>query len=56
MSIADRCAVLAAVTLAIGWSEGRSDLLYVTIVLLWWAVIELSTQIRADRRKGKGRA
>ena len=51
MSTADRCAVLAAVTMAVGWSEGRSDLLYVTIVLLWWAVIELSVAIRAARRK-----
>ncbi len=53
MSTADRCAVLAAVTLAVGWSEGRSDLLYVTIVLLWWTVIELSTTIRADRKRLK---
>ncbi len=51
MSTADRCAILAAITSAIGLSEGRSGFLYVSIVLLWWTVIELSTQIRADRRR-----
>ena len=51
MSIADRFAVLAAITSAIAWSEGRSSLLYVTIGLLWWTIIELSTEIRAERRK-----
>ncbi len=50
MSTADRCAVLAAVLGAIGLSEGHLGFLYLAMALLWWCIIELSTEIRAARR------
>lgn len=53
MSTADRCQILAGITGALGVATDRPRFFYVTIVLLWWVVIDLSTTIRAERRKGR---
>lgn len=53
MSTADRCQLLAGVTGALALATGRAGFGYLTVALLWWAVIELSVTIRADRRAAK---
>lgn len=53
MSTADRCALLAAITQVLAIATGRSFFGYVTVLLLWWAFIELSVAIRAGRKKGQ---
>jgi hypothetical protein len=56
LSPADRFQILAGITGGIGLATGKPAFAYLTIVLLWFAVIELSTAIRAERRKGKEKA
>jgi hypothetical protein len=53
MSAADRCQVLAGITGALALATGVSWFGYVTVGLLWYAVIDLSVTIRADRRAAK---
>ncbi len=54
MSTADRCQILAGICGALALATGRSGFAYITIVLLWWAVIDLSTTIRAERKDARG--
>lgn len=53
VTTADRCQILAGVTGGVWLASGVAGFGYVTALLLWWAVIELTTSIRAERRKGK---
>lgn len=53
MSTADRCQILAGITGGVWLASGVAGFGYVTAVLLWWTVIELSVAIRAGRKKGQ---
>src|SRR4051812_13042491 len=51
MTAADRCQVGAIITGGLALSTGAPVLWYTTALLLWGAIINLSVEIRAMRRK-----
>lgn len=51
MSSADRCQVLAIITGGLWYATENVGLAYITMALLWFAVINLTSDIRAARRK-----
>jgi hypothetical protein len=53
MSSADRCGALAAITGALAMATGHAFFGYATVILLWWAFVELSVTLRAERKRGR---